>query len=104
MATNGVACCILNLPCCKPPGSRAGALARIIHKAVGEDRIGSVACFEAAEAILKSYDLVPAGVGQAIGMAYYPVIADAIAHKLAQDFSMTTEPAEPPTSSTPTST
>lgn len=80
MATNGRACCILNLPCCPPPGSQAGSLAKMIHKAIGEDRISSTACFEAAEAILKEYDLVPAGVGQAIGAAYYPIIKNALAH------------------------
>lgn len=87
MATNGIACCALELPCCKPPGSRAGALAKIIRGAIG-DGVAPSACVDAAQAILEKWDLVPAGVGKAIGEAYYPIIADAIAHAASE-----TEPA-----------
>lgn len=78
MATNGIGCCILDLPCCKPPGSRVNALAKMMRDAMaaGGD------CTAAAEAILAKYDLVPAGVGAAIGATYYGVIADAIRHEI----------------------
>lgn len=73
---NGVACCVLNLPCCKPPDSPVQALAKVIGKSV--DGWGEGVCREAAEAVLAEYDLVPKGVGEAIGQAYYPIIEHAV--------------------------
>lgn len=72
---NGVACCVLNLPCCKPPDSPTQALARLIMKKVTWDENS---CRDAAEAVLAEYDLVPKGVGEAIGQAYYPIIEHAL--------------------------
>lgn len=70
---NGVACCILNLPCCKPPDSSVKALGTFIREAGGKQWAQNV-CESVAEAILSECDLVPKGVGKAIGEAYYPII------------------------------
>jgi len=88
-AGNGIGCCILELPCCKPPGSRAGALAKIIRAAIGEEAKPS-ACIDAAEAILEHYDLVPSGVGKAISEGYWPMFQRAIGRRK-DDLPMTTD-------------
>lgn len=85
--SNGQQCCALELPCCKPPGSPAGALARMIYSGLLPENgspMNSITtlgdCTRAASAILAEYDLVPKGVGKAIGDAYWSVFENAVRH------------------------
>lgn len=65
--SNGIQCCALDLPCCKPPGSQVKAVAKVVRMAIDLPP-EQVTCV--AECLLEQFDLVPKGVGKAIVEGY----------------------------------
>lgn len=71
---NGRACCILDLPCCIPPPGMSTEQARVQMLAELCQKnctgLSEVDAHKIASSLLEHFDLVPAGVGQAITNGY----------------------------------